>query len=58
VEYALQNITQPIGDSTYRVTRELRTAIRRELPSVEDLQEFVTKLRSEIEGLQPEELDE
>jgi tRNA C32,U32 (ribose-2'-O)-methylase TrmJ len=57
-EYALQNIAQPIGVSTYRVTRELPTAIRKELPSVEDLQEVVTKLRSEIEALQPEELDE
>jgi predicted nuclease of restriction endonuclease-like (RecB) superfamily len=58
VEYALQNIAQPIGVSTYRVTRELPTAIRKELPSVEDLQEVVTKLRSEIKALQPEVLDE
>jgi len=28
------------------------------LPSVEDLQEVVTKLRSEVEALQPEEIDE
>jgi putative transposase len=40
------------------VARELLTAIRKELPSVEDLQEVVTKLRSEIEALQPGELDE
>jgi YhcG PDDEXK nuclease domain len=58
VEYALQNIAQPIGVSTYRVTRELPTAIRKELPSVEDLQDVVTKLRSEIEALQQEGLDE
>jgi hypothetical protein len=57
-DYALQNIAQQIGVSSYRVTRELPTAIRREVPSVEDLQEVVTKLRSEIEALQPEELDE
>ena len=58
VEYALQNIAQPISVSTYQVTRELPTAIRKELPSVEDLQEVVTKLRSEIKARQPEELDE
>jgi hypothetical protein len=38
--------------------RELPTAIRKELPSVKDLQEVVTKPRSEIEALQTEELDE
>jgi predicted nuclease of restriction endonuclease-like (RecB) superfamily len=54
VEYALQNIATPIGISTYRVTRELPTSIREELPSVEDLQEVVTKLRSDIEALQQE----
>ena len=50
VEYALQNIAKPIGVSTYRVTRELPAPIREELPSVEDLQEVVTKLRSEMEA--------
>jgi hypothetical protein len=58
VEYALQNITQPIGVSTYRVTRELPTSIRKELPSVEDLQEVVAKLRTEIEASQHEKPDE
>jgi predicted nuclease of restriction endonuclease-like (RecB) superfamily len=58
VEYALQNIATPIGVSTYRVTRELPTAIREELPSVEDLQEVVTKLRGDIEALQQEQPDE
>ncbi len=58
VEYALQNIAQPIGVSTYRVARELPTAIRKELPSVEDLQEVVNKLRGEIETLQQEHPDE
>jgi hypothetical protein len=58
VEYALQNIATPIGVSTYRVTRELPTTIREELPSVEDLQEVVTKLRGDIEALQQEQQDE
>jgi hypothetical protein len=40
------------------VTRELPTAIREELPSVEDLQEVVTKLRGDIEALQQEQPDE
>jgi YhcG PDDEXK nuclease domain len=51
VEYALQNIAQPIGVSTYRVTRELPTPIREEVPTVEDLEEVVTKLRGEMEAL-------
>ena len=49
VDYALQNIAKPMGVSTYRVTRELPAPIREELPSVEDLQEVVTKLRSEMD---------
>jgi hypothetical protein len=40
------------------VTRELPTFIREELPSVEDLQEIVTKLRSDIEALHQEQPDE
>jgi hypothetical protein len=50
----LQNIVQPIGVSTYRVTRELPEPVREELPSVEDLQEVVNKLRSEMEMLRKE----
>lgn len=48
VEYALQSLIQPIGVSTYRITRELPEPVREELPSVEDLQEVVTKLRTEM----------
>jgi hypothetical protein len=48
----------PIGVSTYRVTRELPAPIREELPSVEDLQEVVTKLRSEMDLLRQERQDE
>ena len=51
VEFALENINQPIGVSTYRVTRELPAPIQDELPTVEDLQEVVNKLRTEIETL-------
>ena len=50
VEYSLQNFVQPIGVSTYRVTKELPAPVREELPSVEDLQEVVLKLRAEMEG--------
>ncbi|WP_130425040.1 PDDEXK nuclease domain-containing protein [Edaphobacter modestus] len=54
VEFALETINQPIGVSTYRVTRELPAPMREELPTVEDLQEVVHKLRSEIEALRKE----
>jgi hypothetical protein len=49
VEYALQSIVQPIGVSTYRVTRELPEGIQAEVPSIEELQGVVEKLRSELE---------
>jgi predicted nuclease of restriction endonuclease-like (RecB) superfamily len=49
VEFALENINQPIGVSTYQVTRELPAPVREELPSVEDLQEVVAKLRAEMD---------
>jgi predicted nuclease of restriction endonuclease-like (RecB) superfamily len=47
VEYALQSVNQPIGVSTYRITRDLPASVREEIPSVEDLQEVVAKLREE-----------
>src|SRR5260370_12919876 len=58
VEFALENINQPIGVSTYRVTRELPAPIQDELPTVEDLQEVVNKLRTEIHTLRKEPSDE
>jgi hypothetical protein len=58
VEFALENINQPIGVSTYRVARELPAPIQDELPTVEDLQEVVNKLRAEIETLRKEPSDE
>jgi len=47
VEHTLHSIEKPSGVSSYRVTRELPTPIREEVPTVEDLQEGVTKLRDE-----------
>ena len=49
VEYTLQNIDQPIGVSSYRVTRELPAPIREEVPTVEALQEVIAKLRDELD---------
>jgi hypothetical protein len=58
VEYTLQNIVQPIGVSTYRVTRELPEPLQAEVPSIEDLQEVVEKLRKELnEARQSQETD-
>jgi predicted nuclease of restriction endonuclease-like (RecB) superfamily len=48
VEYSLQSVFQPIGVSTYRVTRELPALVREELPSVEALREVVIRLRAEL----------
>ncbi len=44
VEFSLENANQPIGVSTYQVTREIPAPMQEELPSVEDLQEVVNKL--------------
>ena len=51
----LETINQPIGVSTYQVTRELPAPMQEELPTVEDLQEVVNKLRSEMETLRRKE---
>ena len=58
VEFALENTNQPIGVATYQVTRELPGSIQDEVPTVEDLEEVVTKLRTEIENLRQERADE
>lgn len=50
VEYALRDIAKPIGVSTYRVTRELPAPLQQDLPSIEDLEEVVEKLRSDFEA--------
>jgi D-arabinose 1-dehydrogenase-like Zn-dependent alcohol dehydrogenase len=52
-EYALRDIAKPIGISTYRVTRELPAPIQGEVPSIEDLQEVVEKLRADL-GSKPD----
>ena len=49
VEYAFKDIQKPIGVSTYRVTRELPTVLQSEVPSIEDLENVVEKLRSELQ---------
>jgi len=48
VEYALRDVAKPIGISTYQVTRELPEPVQDEVPSIEDLQEVVEKLRAEL----------
>ena len=48
VEYALRDIAKPIGVSTYRVTRQLPEPLRNEVPSIEDLQGIVEKLRVDL----------
>lgn len=57
VEFALENANQPIGVATYYVTRELPGSIQDEVPTVEDLEEVVAKLRTEIETLRQERAD-
>jgi hypothetical protein len=49
VEYAFKDIQKPIGVSTYRVTRELPAVLQSEVPSIEDLESVVEKLRSEMQ---------
>jgi len=48
VEYALRDVAKPIGVSTYRVTRQLPEPLRDEIPSIEDLQGVVEKLRNDL----------
>jgi hypothetical protein len=49
---------RPIGVSTYRATRELPEPLQSEVPSIEDLQEVVEKLRKELhETRQAQETD-
>ena len=50
VEYALRDIAKPIGVSTYRVTRELPAPLQQDLPSIEDLEKVVEKLRNDFEA--------
>lgn len=58
VEYSFKDIAKPIGVSSYRVTRELPEPVRDELPSVQDLQGIVAKLKAELDQLQAERGDD
>lgn len=49
VEYALRDAAKPIGVSEYRLTLQLPEAIKEKVPSIEDLQQVVAKLRGELE---------
>lgn len=55
VEYTLRTITKPIGVSTFRVTRELPAPLQEDLPSIEDLQEVVGKLREDFDAVRDSE---
>jgi predicted nuclease of restriction endonuclease-like (RecB) superfamily len=52
VEYALRDVAKPIGVSTYRVTRRLPKPLRDQVPSIEDLQVVIGKLRNELQDLE------
>ncbi len=54
VEYSFKDIAKPIGVSSYRVTRELPAPVRDELPTVEDLQGVIAKLKSELDQMRTE----
>jgi len=45
---------KPIGVSTYRVTRQLPEPLRDEIPSIEDLQGVVEKLRGDLKKTKDE----
>jgi hypothetical protein len=55
VEYALRDLAKPIGVSTYRVTRELPAPLREDLPSIEDLEGVIEKMRGELEAARKSE---
>ena len=48
VEYSFKDIAKPIGVSSYRVTRELPALVRDELPTVEDLEGVVKRLKTDL----------
>jgi predicted nuclease of restriction endonuclease-like (RecB) superfamily len=51
VEYSFRDIAKPIGVSSYIVTRELPAPVRDELPSVQDLEAVVARLKVELDQL-------
>ena len=48
VEYSFKDITKPIGVASYRVTRELPSPVQDELPSIQDLEGIVARLRVDL----------
>jgi predicted nuclease of restriction endonuclease-like (RecB) superfamily len=54
VEYALRDTAKPMSVSEYRVTRQLPEAIQENVPSIEDLEVVVSRLRGELEAAQAE----
>jgi len=42
-EYALKDMSKPIGVSEYKVTSELPEALSKQLPSVEDIQKHIKR---------------
>ncbi|MGG6270753.1 PDDEXK nuclease domain-containing protein [Leptolyngbya sp. AN03gr2] len=54
VEYALRGMTQPISVSTYRTTAALPDKFKTQLPSIEDLQQQIEAIASEVEKLEPD----
>ena len=54
MEYALRDTAKPIGVAEYRVTRQLPKAIKEKVPSIEDLQQVVAKLRGELDEAEAE----
>jgi len=55
IEFSLKDVQQPIGVSTYTVTRELPKAFEQEAPSVEELEGVIEKLRGELEAARKSE---
>lgn len=50
VEYIFKNIEKPIGGASYTVTRELPSPVQDELPSIQDLEGVVARLRADLEA--------
>lgn len=57
VEYSFKDIAKPIGVSSYTVTRVLPAPVQNELPSVQDLQGVVAKLRAEMDQMQTDQTE-
>ena len=50
VEYSFKSIEKPIGVASYTVTRELPSPVQDELPSIQDLEGVVARLRADLEA--------